>query len=84
MCVIVVVKLLSVCEINSTRCVTVGMVKSWIWNPYFITTPLGSRGGSQLSHTDTAVWLYIVRLRGGEVGSGSQSWTDREENIRQM
>lgn len=71
MCVIVVVRLLSVCEINSTRCVTVCVMRSWIRNPYFITTPLGSRGGSQLSHTETAVWLYIVRLRGGEVGPGS-------------
>lgn len=71
MCVIVVVRLLSVCEINSTRCVTVCVMRSWIRNPYFITTPLGSRGGSQFSHTATAVWLYIVRLRGGEVGPGS-------------
>lgn len=72
-CTVVIVKKLSVCEINSTRCVTVCVMRSWILNPYFITTPLGSRGGSQVSHTETAVWLYIVRLPGGVEGPGRQS-----------
>lgn len=61
------------CEIDSTRCVTVYVMRSRILKPYCITTPLGSRGGSQLSHTETAVWLYIVRLHGGDIGPETQS-----------
>lgn len=75
-CPIVTLKELSVCEINGTWCMTVSVMRSRIRNPYFITTPLGSRGGSQLSHTDTAVWLNIVRLSGGDVGPETQNKTD--------
>lgn len=76
MCPIVTLRELSVCEINGTRCVTVSVMRSRIRNPYIITTPLGSRGGSQLSHTETAVWLNIVRLRGGDVGPETQNKAD--------
>lgn len=72
-CVIVSIESLSECEINCTLCVMVCVMRSWILKPYCITTPLGSKGGSQLSHTETAEWLYIVRLRGGDIGAETHS-----------
>lgn len=76
---VVVMEQLLRCEINSTLCVTACVMRSRTLKPYCITSPLGSRGGSQLSQTETAVWLYMVRFRGGDMGPETQSQIDNRQ-----
>ena len=69
-------------HISDTWCVTVCVMRSRVLKPYWITTPLGSEGGSQLSHTETSVWLYMVRLRGGDMGPEAQSKTQKDRRCK--